>query len=156
MIELEQVHEAAVPTRRHVWFRHVDHTGSWRSVSAMALTGAMGSVALLIHDPNVAGSYGTCPFLLLTGFYCPGCGALRGTHDLLTGNVSGAVSNNLLLLPAIVWLGWWWVASVARLAGIPPSRFRSAPSSAGFSMVLLGVIAIFTVVRNLPGSPLAP
>ena len=37
------------------------------------------------------GHYPTCPFLAITGWYCPGCGSLRAVHDLLHGDLAGAV-----------------------------------------------------------------
>lgn len=112
-----------------------------------------GASALVLRDPHAGGSWGTCPSLLLFGVYCPGCGSLRGLHDLLTGQLGEAVSHNLLLVPALGWVLWWWVAQVA--AG---SRHELRPpwDSARFCYLLLAVLAVFTVARNLPGSPLAP
>ncbi len=111
-----------------------------------------GLAALVVRDPHGSGSYGTCPSLLL-GVYCPGCGALRGTHDLATGHVVEAVGHNLLLLPALAWLAWWWLAQAT-------SGTRAAvggPWESGrFAYGLLAVLAVFTVLRNVPGSPLAP
>jgi hypothetical protein len=89
-----------------------------------------------------------------TGVYCPGCGSLRGLNDLLTGHVWAAVGSNALLLPALAWLAWAWL-SAARV-GVAGWRVGPAPSSARFSYVLLAIIAVFTVARNVPGSPLAP
>lgn len=112
-----------------------------------------GLAALVLRDPHGSGSYGVCPSLLLLGVYCPGCGALRGTHDLLTGNLAEAVGHNLLLLPALAWLTWWWLAQVTagtRLAVARPW------DSARFAYGVLAVLAVFTLVRNVPGSPLAP
>ena len=37
-----------------------------------------------------------CPFLLLTGLYCPGCGSQRAVHALLHGQVARAAGLNLL------------------------------------------------------------
>lgn len=108
---------------------------------------------LWIRDPHVGGSFGICPSLLLTGLYCPGCGSLRGTRDLLEGDVVAAFSHNILLVPAILWLTWWWVAQAARALDRP---IRPPISSARFCYTLVAVIVVFAVVRNLPGSPLAP
>ena len=46
---------------------------------------AVALATLATVDPNQPGHYPTCPFLATTGFYCPGCGALRAVHDLLHG-----------------------------------------------------------------------
>lgn len=120
------------------------------------LSGAAAAVALTalwLRDPHQSGSFGICPSLLLTGLYCPGCGSLRGTRDLLEGDLLAAFGHNALLVPAAVWLLWWWVAEVARAVGRPiPPAYSSAP----FIWGILGVVVVFTVLRNLPGSPLAP
>jgi hypothetical protein len=109
--------------------------------------------ALVIRDPHGGGSYGVCPSLLLLGVYCPGCGALRGTHDLVTGDVVEAVGHNALLLPALAWLTWWWLAQAT--AGTR-WQVRRPWDSARFAYLLLAVVLVFALARNLPGSPLAP
>jgi len=123
---------------------------AWWSLAGAAVAGA----ALVARDPHQQGSWLVCPLYAATGIYCPGCGSLRGVNDLLTGHVSAAVGSNALLLPALVWLGWWWLHEAR--AVVAGRRVGPAPSSARFCYVLLAVIAVFTVARNLPGSPLAP
>ena len=124
--------------------------GAAVSLAAAGIVGA----ALVVRDPHQQGSWLVCPVYAATGAYCPGCGSLRGLNDLLTGHVSAAVGSNALLLPALAWLAWAWL-SAARV-GVAGWRVGPAPSSARFSYLLLAVIAVFTVARNLPGSPLAP
>jgi Protein of unknown function (DUF2752) len=114
------------------------------------------AVAVLhVRDPHQSGSYGFCPWLLLTGTYCPACGSLRSVHDLTDGDVTAALSSNLLvvtLIPAAV-LAWAvWVR--ARWRGEPlraPSGARPA------AWALAAVVIGFTVLRNLGiGAWLAP
>ena len=121
-------------------------------VASIGATALLAAAALVIRDPHQGGSFGTCPSVLL-GFYCPGCGTLRGTHDLLTGQITSAVGHNLLLLPALAWLSWWWVSRVGAAWG---RRIPGPPDSAPFAIALLVVLPVFMVLRNLPGSPLAP
>ena len=42
-----------------------------------------------------------CPFLRLTGLYCPGCGAQRALHALLLGDLAGAFRFNPFLLSIV-------------------------------------------------------
>jgi hypothetical protein len=104
------------------------------------------------------GSYGTCPSLLLFGVYCPGCGSLRATADLVHGDLPEALGHNLLILPAIVViLGWAGFVLVAggvprRVAQRVPRRMHSVNAPAAAGVVLVG----FALLRNIPGSPLAP
>ena len=48
------------------------------------------TLALHFRDPHASGSWGFCPWLALTGHYCPGCGGLRAVNDLTNGDVVGA------------------------------------------------------------------
>jgi hypothetical protein len=103
-------------------------------------------------DPNQPGHYPTCPFLAITGHWCPGCGSLRAVHALATGDLGTALDRNpltVLLLPLLVlaWVGWG-LRSFGHPAGarLHPSRI---PAIAVW--VLLGAVLIFWAARNIPG-----
>ncbi|MGN0062678.1 MAG: DUF2752 domain-containing protein [Nocardioides sp.] len=126
------------------------------SATPLYLMGAAGLAAaalVVVRDPHQGGSFGICPSLLLTGFYCPGCGSLRGTHDLLTGNLRESLGHNVLLIPGLVYIVWWWVSELAAAHG---RRVPGPPRSVGVSIFVGVLFVVFAVVRNLPGSPLAP
>lgn len=105
-------------------------------------------------DPNTPGHYPTCPVLAVTGYYCPGCGGLRGMFALTHGHPLQALHDNAFGLAFVGALALWWVVwLVARLCGRPmPTR--------GVRVVLIAALAVmpvFTVLRNLPvGHFLAP
>lgn len=111
-------------------------------------------VTVAVLDPNVAGHYPTCPFLAVTGLWCPGCGSLRAIHALAHGDVVGAVDLNvltvvLLLLLVVAWVGWLRYR-LGRRAGLP-----GLPTWAGAAVAV--AIPVFGVLRNLPvGGVLAP
>lgn len=120
------------------------------------LYGSLGSGALAIGaltyiglvDPHQPGAlFPACPFKLLTGWNCPACGGLRMTHDLLHGNLSAAVVDNVFLLIGLPLLAVW-------------SVWRRRRGQRVFTPVALIVITIsaiaWTVLRNLPGFPLIP
>ena len=116
---------------------------------------AAATLALHVRDPHVSHSWGVCPLYALTGLYCPGCGGLRGVNDLSNGQVGAAASSNLLLVVlapvALVLLGRWvyltWRGGDVQV--VPP-----VPRWLSTGLILAAVA--FTVVRNLPGSSLAP
>ena len=108
---------------------------------------------LFAVDPNEPGHYPTCPFLATTGLYCPGCGALRGIHDLLHGDVAGALARNPMTVIAVPYLVLAWFIWVLRTAGQPAPRSTSLPPWTIW--LLLGVVIAFGVLRNLPGWDLA-
>ena len=128
------------------------------SLRAPALVGAAGlggAVLLHFHDPHDSGSYGYCPFLVLTGKPCPGCGGLRAVNDLTRGDFVGAASSNILAVALVAFLAVAWVLWVGRRLRGKVDGMIALNAKAGF--VLIGVLAVFGVLRNTPwGSWLAP
>jgi hypothetical protein len=107
------------------------------------------SVALHLRDPHRSGSWGYCPWLLLTGTYCPGCGGLRAVNDLTRGELGAAFSSNALFVTSIPVFAVLWGSSVQqRWRGVrKPWPPRVVAVSA--TLALVAVMA-FWVVRNLP------
>lgn len=113
--------------------------------------GALAAGALTyvgVVDPHRPGSvFPPCPFRLLTGWNCPACGGLRMTHDLLHGDLSAAVVDNVFLLAGLPLLALWWLWR----------RRQGRPAFTPAVIVVITVAAVvWTVVRNLPGFPLVP
>jgi len=114
--------------------------------TAAVFAGALTYVGVV--DPHREGSlFPPCPFKLLTGWNCPGCGGLRMTHDLLHGDLAAAVTDNVFLLVGLPLLGIW--ALWRRHRGQPVMTWPLG------ALVLVAAVA-WTVVRNLPGFPLVP
>lgn len=122
--------------------------GAWLPVGVLTAVAAAATVLYTV-DPNEPGHYPTCPFLMLTGWWCPGCGALRGTHDLLHGDVAGAAARNPLLLLAAPYLVVALVAWLLRRSGRRVPRSTSAPPWVIWAIFV--VVIGFGVLRNLPG-----
>lgn len=99
-------------------------------------------------DPNVAGHYPTCPFLAVTGWYCPGCGSLRAVHALGRGDLMTALDRNPLVVVALGCLAIAWVMWLQRTVRGRPTR-AVVPRWALYGA--LGAVLAFWVLRNLPG-----
>ena len=88
-----------------------------------------------------------CPIHATTGLWCPGCGATRALDALVHGNIPMAFHYNALLIcsPVLVFLGFVFSKSPHRkiLLGI-------------YLSFLVALVITMTVLRNLPGSPIAP
>lgn len=122
-------------------------------LGAAALVAAA-TAALAVRDPHRPGSWGWCPTQVLTHLDCPACGSLRAVHDLTRLDLGAAASSNLLLvvvLPAVLLL--WLRRVVAAWRGGDATRPLAVPPLAW--VMGSGVVAVFTVARNLPGSWLA-
>jgi Protein of unknown function (DUF2752) len=114
--------------------------------SGALLAGALGYLGLVDpHSPDTI--FPVCPFHLLTGWNCPGCGALRMTHDVLHGDLAAAITDNVFLLVGIPVLAGW--ALLRRRRGKSP---LTVPAAVSVGIAIL----TWTVVRNLPGFPLVP
>lgn len=59
---------------------------------------AVVAVGLYVLDPSQYVLMPKCPFRLLTGLSCPGCGVQRAIHALLHGDVYGAIKYNVFLV----------------------------------------------------------
>ena len=129
-------------------------TGSarWREalpLVAVTTAGLAAGATLFAIDPNQPGHYPTCPFLASTGWFCPGCGALRSLHDLLHGDLAGALARNPMTVVAVPYLLLAWVTWILRTTGRPAPRSTSLPTWTIW--LLLVVVVAFGVLRNLPG-----
>jgi uncharacterized protein DUF2752 len=132
--------------------------GRWQSESAWrlppALTTGLAAASLLalgaarLLDPaNAAQGPVICPFRLLTGLPCPGCGMTRAWVYLTHGDVAAAVSANpfaLVALPAALLLVGATALSLVRRQ--PPPDVGRALRTRAVQLVLAGWV-LFGVVR---------
>ena len=128
---------------------HVDRERLGASAVVALAAGGLGVIYLL--DPDASDLYPTCPFLAITGLYCPGCGTLRALHQLTRGHPLAALDLNplmMLLLPFVA----YFFASHAMLAitGRPPRTFFVRPA---IIWALLGVVLAYWLLRNIPAYP---
>ena len=124
--------------------------GGRRVLAPLGVAAAAAVVVTTIGalDPNVAGHYPTCPWLALTGTYCPGCGSLRAIHALAHGDPATAVARNPLAVIAIGWLAVWFVVWARRtVTGWKGTTM--APAWVLYGIV--GVVLTYWVARNVPG-----
>lgn len=128
---------------QRAWGRHAP------SLSAAAAGGYAAGV--LAVDPFRAHTV-ACPFLGLTGLWCPGCGSTRAVHELLHGDVAGSLACHPLVLPAIVLLAVGWAGWVARRRGVTATWASSPTDLPAWTVVAVGVLLVgLGVARNLPG-----
>lgn len=126
----------------------------WRGLPAWTppvLVGVLGLAACVIvavRDPNVSGSYGYCPSRALFGIDCPGCGLMRGTHALVTGDVGTALDNNVLILPVLGVLLYAYLRWAGTYVGVTLPQLR--PRN-WMIWTAAAVVGVFWIVRNLGG-----
>jgi hypothetical protein len=124
------------------WMRRL---GPLAVVTASVVAGVGVVVAV---DPEQPGHYPVCPFLVITGWYCPACGSLRAVHALLRGDLKHAADRNSLLVVALPFLVAGYLQWARRLVmGLPPGN---RPPSRWMSWGLPAVLIGFGVLRNVP------
>ena len=107
---------------------------------------------LYVFDPRTTGTLPTCPFLSLTGCYCPGCGTLRALHVLLRGDVVSALGYNVLSVLSLPFITYSFGSGAMRAFGLrAPGPVFVHP---GFIWALLAAIVAYWTLRNLPFAPL--
>lgn len=122
-----------------------------RRIGPVLGTGALLAAGLtyigLVDPHNPDSFFPVCPFRLLTGWNCPGCGTLRMIHDVLHGDLAAAIADNVLLLVGIPLLAGW---------ALLRHRRGKSPLTISATAAIVSTLLVWTVVRNLPGFPLVP
>lgn len=62
------------------------------------------AIVFYVYDPSTSIFFPKCPFMMLTGLPCAGCGSQRAIHSLLHLRISDALHYNVLvviLLPVL-------------------------------------------------------
>ncbi len=93
-----------------------------------------------------------CPFHVLTGLLCPGCGSTRTLYAIGRGEWSRALGQNPLLVVVLPPLLLWALHSLWRACrwNQPPVQLPRPTSS-----VALVVVLLYFLLRNLPWWPFA-
>lgn len=89
-----------------------------------------------------------CPFLVLTGYKCPGCGSQRAIHALFHMDIASAFSLNAMLVTLIP------VVIVFTLVELLRKKYPDLYSSMHHPAIiwfLFGLIVGWGVLRNLLG-----
>jgi len=115
-------------------------------VAAIWLVVAGAATYLFLFDPAKGTGYPACPFRLLTGLQCPGCGSTRALHQLLHGHPVAAFEFNPLLVISLPLLA----LALVRFRGSLPTddipNNRVVSSRTGW--LVLAVVIGFWVYRN--------
>lgn len=112
-----------------------------------ALPGGLIVLRALTLPRSSPGLPDLCPLHRTTGLWCPLCGGTRATRELIHGDLWAAMGYNPFALAleavAVVLVARWLLAS---------ARGLRRPLVTGGEGILFGVaLAVFAVVRNLPG-----
>lgn len=83
--------------------------------TTLLLAAAVAAVAVyLLYDPSQSALFPRCPFLMLTGLKCPGCGSQRVIHSLLGGDIAAAWHYNAFMVAALPVIALYSYAELRR------------------------------------------
>ena len=102
-------------------------------------------------DPNEVNFFPKCPLYGVTGFYCPGCGSQRATHQLLNFNIFGILQQNILYFISLLILTYHLI--VTGINTIFKKNIYNYVYHPKTPLIILVVILIFWVLRNIPYYP---
>ena len=126
-----------------------------REVTALAvctLLATLGALVLFCFDPRQYHFYPLCFFHQTTGLLCPGCGALRGFHQLLHGHPAAAFRFNPMLVASMPFVLWFGASYGLRAARNQPWSLALRPV---WLWIILTAVLVVSVLRNVPGSTFA-
>jgi len=133
-------------------------SASWSKSARLAVLTVFGLLAgvagivLFCFDPRQYHFYPVCFFHQTTGLLCPGCGTLRGLHQLLHGHLAAAFRFNPMLVVSLPFLFWFGGRYGLRNAKNQPASLGVRPV---WLWLMLGAVLVVSVVRNLPGTSFA-
>ncbi len=124
----------------------INSTIAWVVVAAGVVAVA---VALFIYDPVGTWWMPQCAFHSLTGWECPGCGAMRAIHALVHGHPLTALTYNYFLIIALPFLALVAYTGLSHSKrALRWSRWVYSPTTIAALLVLA---VVWTVARNLLG-----
>jgi hypothetical protein len=127
---------------------------SKKSLYFALITVVVAALAIIYYRYNPAkyGLFPKCPFYVLTGFNCPGCGSQRAIHCLLNGDVKGAFGYNLLLVVSLPFLGIHFFYKIKSILVKKDLRWKLIYHPLTPKVIFV-VTVLFWIIRNIPVSP---
>lgn len=118
-----------------------------RQIIAAGLLSVAIFAVFYLFDPQKTAVFPQCPFFLLTGYRCPGCGSQRAIHELIHLNIVEAFDHNplvVLILPYILLGVYWAYFDGAKAHPVLQKKFFGKYSAI---IIILSIIA-FGIARN--------
>jgi hypothetical protein len=90
-----------------------------------------------------------CLFYLWTGLKCPGCGITRMCLAILSGDLSAAKKENILLFYLLPLLGAWWM--IRQTYYLTIGRMMRGRFLNGLAWCVVVLLMLFGIYRNIVG-----
>jgi hypothetical protein len=113
----------------------------------VAFAVAVAACVVLRFPPVSSQFYPRCPIFFWLHIYCPGCGGTRALAALLHGRLKEAMQWNAMVVIFLPFAAAFLAVTYLRAMQAAKFRWPTIPNS--LLKLSLGLIALFTVVRNL-------
>jgi hypothetical protein len=102
-----------------------------------------------IYNPDGNIYFPKCPFRVLTGLKCPGCGSQRAVHFLLNFDIFRSLEQNALLVISIPYLLTGIAFESFNNPGEKILKWRKLLFGRKAIDIVLAIIIVFWILRNL-------
>jgi hypothetical protein len=102
-----------------------------------------------LYSPYQISLFPKCPFLLLTGYKCPGCGSQRAIHYLLNFDVLNAMNENLILVLSIPYVFILILLERNKIENNRLEKIRNILIKPKAIYIVLILIVGFWILRNI-------
>lgn len=116
-----------------------------RLLLAAGIAAAAAAALLLLYRAGIPVL--RCPFNLLTGLSCPGCGNIRAASALMRFRFKESLSYNYAYPVEFLYL--LWVLFHAAKRYVKDGKFSYYPKHPAADYILLALLLVWWVVRNI-------
>lgn len=113
---------------------------------SLALTGLL---MYYLFNPAEQLLFPKCPFLLMTGWQCPGCGSQRAIHYLLHFQIIDALKMNFLVVLAVPYILFALYCEWMRRKNVKIERIYRLLYGSKASMTIAFLFISFMIIRNV-------
>jgi len=102
-------------------------------------------------NPTSTALFPKCPFYVITGFLCPGCGSQRAIHHIMHGDIFLGLRQNYLFLILFFVLSYELFISLKTLLG--QNTRNNLLHNKKITNTILVLVIVFWILRNIPVYP---
>lgn len=100
-------------------------------------------------NPENCKFFPPCPFRVLTGLKCPGCGSQRAIHYLLHGDIATACSKNLLVVIFIPYILFGFFLDWRKRLSPCLLKIQHIFYGTVAIWIVFSIIVVFAIARNI-------
>ncbi|MHA7110082.1 DUF2752 domain-containing protein [Sunxiuqinia elliptica] len=101
------------------------------------------------YNPETTNHFPSCPFKLITGYKCAGCGSQRAIHHLLHLNIGRSFKSNPLLIISLPYILMGIYLDLKKNPSPKILQFRKSLYGTTAIFLILTIIIGFWIIRNI-------